>query len=134
MALGCTLLIPASLSFNTRLVAAVSLFTVALMGLKSYMPAFWALPSLLLTEAAAAGSVGLINSVGNLGGFVGPFLLGSLENLTHSFLPGLLYLCFSMIVSATIILTLGLGHRAISPKPIAEAPSEDLADAVIDPI
>jgi ACS family tartrate transporter-like MFS transporter len=112
VALGCTLLIPASLSFNARLALAVSLFTVALMGLKSYMPAFWALPSLLLTDAAAAGSIGLINSVGNLGGFVGPFVLGFVETRTHSFLPGLLYLCISMIISGTIILTLGLGNRA----------------------
>ena len=116
----------------------MSLFTLALMGLKSYMPAFWALPSLLLTEAAAAGSIGLINSVGNLGGFVGPFLLGFLENLTHSFLPGLLYLCFSMVVSATIILTLGLGHRVTGPQSITEAQAQDLADeesdAIIEPV
>ncbi len=85
VALGCTLLIPASLSFNLRLVLAVLLFTMALMGLKAYMPAFWALPSLILTESAAAGSIGLINSVGNLGGFVGPFLLGYIETeTTHS--------------------------------------------------
>ena len=99
-----------------RLAIAVSLFTMALMGLKAYMPAFWAMPSLLLTEAAAAGSIGLINSVGNLGGFVGPSLLGYLENRTHSFLPGLLYLCFSMIISATIIFTLGLGQRTAGPR------------------
>ena len=120
VALGCTLLIPASLSFNLRLALAVSLFTLALMGLKAYMPAFWALPSLILTESAAAGSIGLINSVGNLGGFVGPFLLGYLETETHSFWPGLLYLCFSMIVSATIIFTLGLGHRAAKPQSVTK--------------
>ena len=40
---------------------------VAFTGLKAYLPAFWSLPSLFLTEAAAAGSIGLINSVGNLG-------------------------------------------------------------------
>ena len=140
VALGCTLLIPTSLSFNARLILAVSLFTVALMGLKSYMPAFWALPSLLLTEAAAAGSIGLINSVGNLGGFVGPSVLGYVETRTHSFLPGLLYLCLSMVISATIILTLGLGHR-VRAKPWTEAkrqnqPSADAtgADAIIEPV
>ena len=116
VALGCTLFIPTWLSLNWRLGLAVSLFTVALLGLKSYMPAFWALPSLILTEAAAAGSIGLINSVGNLGGFVGPSLLGELKDQTHSFLPGLLYLCISMIISATIIFTLGLGHRAAKPR------------------
>ena len=56
------------------------------MGLKAYMPAFWALPSLILTESAAAGSIGLINSVGNLGGFVGPSssLATSRPRLTRS--------------------------------------------------
>jgi len=137
-ALSCTLLIPASLSFNARLVLAVSLFTVALMGLKSYMPAFWALPSLLLTETAAAGSIGLINSVGNLGGFVGPFVLGFVESRTHSFLPGLMYLCISMVVSATIILTLGLGHRGIAPNVGTETQSETFSEqepnAIIEPV
>jgi ACS family tartrate transporter-like MFS transporter len=108
------------------------------MGLKSYMPAFWALPSLFLTETAAAGSIGLINSVGNLGGFVGPSVLGFVESRTHSFLPGLMYLCVSMIISATIILTLGLGHRGTVPSLSSQARTETLpeaeADAIIEPI
>jgi MFS transporter, ACS family, tartrate transporter len=137
LALGCTLLIPTSLSFNMRLALAVSLFTVALMGLKSYMPAFWAMPSLLLTEAAAAGSIGLINSVGNLGGFVGPSLLDFLKYRTQSFWPGLLYLCFSMIISATIIFTLSLGHRGARLPSYQEDQPESLpeeeADAIIEP-
>ncbi|MFI5453819.1 MAG: MFS transporter [Isosphaerales bacterium] len=137
-ALWCVLFIPASLSFNVRLALAISLFTMALTGMKAYMPAFWALPSLLLTEAAAAGSIGLINSVGNLGGFVGPFVLGFAENKTHSFLPGLMYLCVSMLISATIILTLDLGHRAAGPQPGAKAQAEALLDeepdAVIEPV
>jgi ACS family tartrate transporter-like MFS transporter len=88
----------------------VLLFTVAATGLKAYLPAFWTLPTLFLTEAAAAGSIGLINSVGNLGGFVGPFVLGYVESRTGSFLPGILFLSVSMVISATIILRMGLGH------------------------
>ena len=107
VALGCTLLIPASLSFNLRLALAVSLFTMALMGLKSYMPAFWALPSLILTESAAAGSIGLINSVGNLGGFVGPSLLGKLKDMTHSFLAW---------STLPLLLDDHLGHDHIHPS------------------
>ena len=138
VALGCTLLIPPSLSFNWRLTLAVSLFTVALLGLKAYMPAFWALPSLMLTESAAAGSIGLINSVGNLGGFAGPFLLGFIESRTQSFLPGLMYLCVSMVVSGTIILTLRLGHHATEPPShdqgqLANVPAEE-PDAIIEPV
>ena len=138
LALGCTLLIPTSLSFNMRLAVAVSLFTVALMGLKAYMPAFWAMPSLLLTEAAAAGSIGLINSVGNLGGFVGPTLLGQIKNQTGSFLPGLLYLCVSMVISATIIFTLGLGHHTAHPlshqEVLSENQPDEEPDAIIEPV
>jgi ACS family tartrate transporter-like MFS transporter len=138
LALGCTVLIPNGLPFKVRLVLTVSLFTVALMGLKSYMPAFWALPNLLLTEAAAAGSIGLINSVGNLGGFVGPSLLGFVETQTGSFVFGLLYLCLSMIISATIILTLGLGHRVAKPQAGAVGSAHPLydeeADSIIEPV
>lgn len=138
VALGCTLLIPPSLPFNLRLVLAVSLFTIALAGLKAYMPAFWAMPSLILTEAAAAGSIGLINSVGNLGGFVGPFVLGYIESRTHSFLIGLFYLCVSMVISATIILTLGLGHRVPGgpsrQSTFSETLPDEEADAMIEPL
>ncbi|MBS1809444.1 MAG: MFS transporter [Acidobacteria bacterium] len=51
----------------------------------SYHPAFWTLPSAFLTGAAAAASVGLINSVGNLGGFLGPYIVGYLKNRTGNF-------------------------------------------------
>lgn len=84
---------------------------LAFAGFKSYMPAFWALPSLFLTETAAAGSIGLINSVGNLGGFLGPTILGSVEKATGSFVGGLYYLSASMLVSASVIVVFGLGKK-----------------------
>jgi ACS family tartrate transporter-like MFS transporter len=86
-------------------------FMLVMAGIKSYQPAFWSLPSLFLTEAAAAGSIGLINSLGNLGGFVGPTILGKVEKLTGSFVGGIYYLCFSMAACAAIIFLLGLGRR-----------------------
>ncbi len=86
-------------------------FMMAFAGFKAYMPAFWSLPSLFLTEAAAAGSIGLINSVGNLGGFLGPTVLGEVEKRTGSFTGGLYFLCASMLVSAAIIFFLGLGSQ-----------------------
>jgi ACS family tartrate transporter-like MFS transporter len=133
-ALAGALMIPASLSFAARLTLAVLLFTVALTGLKAYMPAFWTLPNLLLTEAAAAGSIGLINSLGNLGGFVGPNVLGTIETHTHSFVPGLIYLCVSMAISATIILTLGLGHRAAAPQAAAHPLFDEETDSLVEPV
>jgi MFS transporter, ACS family, tartrate transporter len=137
-ALAGTLVIPASFSFTARLAMAVALFTLALMGLKSYMPAFWALPNLILSESAAAGSIGLINSLGNLGGFLGPSVLGFVETRTHSFVPGLMYLCVSMAISATIIITLGLGHRVARPQVAPETHAQPLfdeeTDSIIEPV
>jgi ACS family tartrate transporter-like MFS transporter len=89
-------------------------FMIFFAGVKGYQPAFWALPSLFLTESAAAGSIGLINSIGQIGGFMGPYLLGSLEKSTGSFATGIYVLTASMTVSAVIILSLGLGHRPSS--------------------
>jgi ACS family tartrate transporter-like MFS transporter len=96
----------------------IVLFAIAATGLKAYLPAFWALPSLFLTEAAAAGSVGLINSVGNLGGFIGPKVLGYVETKVGSFIPGMLFLCISMATAASIIVGLGLGRRAAAADPV----------------
>ena len=94
---------------------------IAVTGFKAYMPAFWSLPSLFLTEAAAAGSIGLINSIGNLGGFLGPFVLGKVETITGSFVGGLYFLSCAMVVSATVLFLLGLGRREKLPASSASS-------------
>jgi ACS family tartrate transporter-like MFS transporter len=127
-ALACTLL------GRHPLPLMIVLFALAATGLKAYLPAFWSLPSLFLTEAAAAGSIGLINSVGNLGGYIGPKVLGYVETKTGSFLPGILFLCISMTIAATIIILLGIGSRK-SNKTLVEMEADLLAesDAIIEP-
>jgi MFS transporter, ACS family, tartrate transporter len=89
----------------------IACFMATAAGIKAYQPAFWSLPSLFLTGAAAAGSIGLINSIGNLGGFLGPTVLGTVEKYTGSFVGGIYYLCASMMVCATIITLIGIGRR-----------------------
>jgi ACS family tartrate transporter-like MFS transporter len=89
----------------------VAALMVAGAGFKAYLPAFWSLPNLFLTESAAAGSIGLINSVGNLGGFFGPTVIGTLEKLTGSFEGGLYFLAVSAALSALGVARLGLGAR-----------------------
>ena len=106
----------------------ILLFTVAALGLKAYLPAFWTLPSLFLTETAAAGSIGLINSFGNLGGALGPTLLGAIKQRTGSFLPGIVFLSASITVSATIIVLLGLGRAAAKPPSSPDPLAEPLAE------
>lgn len=93
------------------LVLTLICFMVAFAGIKAYLPAFWAMPNLFLAEAAAAGSIGMINSMGNLGGALGPMVLGFVERVTGSFVGGIYYLAASMAVSAVIIWCLGLGRR-----------------------
>jgi MFS transporter, ACS family, tartrate transporter len=83
-------------------------FTIAATGMKSYMPAFWSLPSLFLASTAAAGSVGMINSIGNLGGFIGPFVMGAVDKHLNSYTYGLCFLGLTSILSATLIAFLPL--------------------------
>jgi ACS family tartrate transporter-like MFS transporter len=87
----------------------ILLLLFARTGIKAYQPAFWTLPSLFLSSSAAAGSVGFINSFGNLGGFVGPKVLGKVEQMTGSFSGGIWFLAAMMVISTIIVLTLGLG-------------------------
>jgi ACS family tartrate transporter-like MFS transporter len=108
--IGAIALLLASQS-EGRLALTVACFMLAFGGIKSYQPAFWSLPNLFLTEAAAAGSIGLINSIGNLGGFLGPYTVGQLKSSTGSFVGGITVLASSMIGSALIIFLLGLGNR-----------------------
>lgn len=99
-----------------HLALTIACFMVAVGGIKAYQPAFWSLPSLFLAEEAAAGSIGFINSIGNLGGFMGPAVLGKVQTVTGSFVGGIYYLCASMAVCVGIIFWLGLGRREGAPS------------------
>ncbi len=92
-------------------VLTLACFMMAAGGMKSYMPAFWTLPNLFLTSTAAAGSIGLINSLGNLGGFVGPFALGYIKEATNSYDIGLYCLAGLGMMSAIVILSLRMAGR-----------------------
>ncbi len=87
-----------------HVVLAVSMFCIACAGLYSYLPGFWALPGTFLTEGAAAVSIGFINSIGNLGGFFGPYIVGYLDKNTGSFYSGIIYLSCSALAGALLIL------------------------------
>ena len=78
-----------------------------------FHPAFWPIPTEFLAESAAAASIGLINSVRNLGGFVGPFIVGYLLSRTHSFSAGLSFLVGSFLISAILMLLVRVRKRDI---------------------
>jgi MFS transporter, ACS family, tartrate transporter len=85
---------------------AVAMFCVAAAGMYGYLPGFWSLPTSFLSGTAAAASIGLINSVGNLGGFAGPYVVGYLSKRTNSFIGGVLYLSLSAFLAAGLVLSL----------------------------
>lgn len=81
-------------------------FCLVGVGLYTYIPSFWALPGRHLSGVAAAVSIGLINSFGNLGGFAGPYLMGWLQVHTHSFAVGMGVLLTFQIAAGLLVLTL----------------------------
>jgi MFS transporter, ACS family, tartrate transporter len=74
----------------SSLVAIVAAISVAILSVSSMVGPFWALPTKFLQGTAAAAGIALINSIGNLGGFFGPYMIGSVRNSTGSFRGGFL--------------------------------------------
>ncbi len=102
---------------QNHLALAVGMFCVAAVGIYGYIAPFWSLPTSFLTGTAAAATIGLINSIGNLGGFAGPYVVGYLSKATGSFFGGVLYLSLSALVAAFLILSLrATKQRAVSDK------------------
>jgi D-galactonate transporter len=108
----CGLAIAFAVLYRGNLALSLGLFVLAGGSFYGFQPVFWAVPTLFLTESAAAASIGLINAVGNLGGFAGPMVMGYLAHRTHSFSAGLLYLVASLFVSGILMLAVGR-HKSI---------------------
>jgi MFS transporter, ACS family, tartrate transporter len=79
------------------------LFTM-LLCVSGFLPAFWAMPSEILSESAAAASVGMINAVGSIAGFAGPFLFGYLNSRTGSYSSGLMVMMVCAIAGGLLVL------------------------------
>lgn len=100
-----------AVSFQQSIWLLVIGFAISQMALRSLAGVFWAMPPQLLTGAAAAAGIALINSVGNLGGFVGPTLVGALYDMTGGYTGGLLALTVVLIAQALLVL------RVRTPRP-----------------
>jgi len=70
----------------------------------AYLPTFWAIPTELLGQSVAAAAVGMINAVGSVAGFEGPYLFGYLNTRTGSFSYGLALMMVSAIAGGLLIL------------------------------
>ena len=92
--------------FVTDTFLSMVLVCITAIGVYCGMGVWWTYPTSFLSGAAAAGAVGLINSIGNIGGWVGPYLTGYIKDLTGSFQWAYVYLAFSLTVAGLLILTL----------------------------
>jgi MFS transporter, ACS family, tartrate transporter len=72
----------------------------------AWSPSFWTLPTLTLGESAAAASIGFINSIGNLGGFVGPSVVGYLLSSGRPFSVAVLLLSGCFVLAGALILVM----------------------------
>jgi MFS transporter, ACS family, tartrate transporter len=76
---------------------------LAAVGIYACLPAFWALASRGLQGAAAAGAIALINSIGNVGGFIGPTAIGFMKQRTGSYAMSLLLIAVCLAIGAAIV-------------------------------
>jgi ACS family tartrate transporter-like MFS transporter len=111
----------AAVYLGNPILAAVALI-VAAMGIYSTGATFWALPTGFLTGSAAAGGIAVINSIGNLGGFVGPYAIGWIKDATGDASLGLLVLAACLIMTG--IVTVLLGHDSKIEHAASRIPAE----------
>jgi ACS family tartrate transporter-like MFS transporter len=81
---------------------AIMMICIAAIGIMGCKGPFWPIPSAYLSGAGAAAGVALINSVSNLGGFFGPYIVGYGKQMTNSFTGGLYALAFMTLVGAIV--------------------------------
>jgi ACS family tartrate transporter-like MFS transporter len=115
----CALVAAAGLLLAVRFQQNVPMLVLAFMlsqiGQRSLLAVFWAIPPLFLGGSAAAAGIALINSLGNLGGFVGPTVVGWLRGSSGNYTSGLLFLADALVIEAMLVASMRL--------PKADAPA-----------
>ena len=100
---------------HVSLSLALGLYALSLMGVSAAFGPFWAIPSSFLHGASAAGAIAMINSIGNVGGFFGPYALGYIREATGSYYAGILLLAGCLVISAVMIISIKKTGKAIEP-------------------
>jgi ACS family tartrate transporter-like MFS transporter len=91
--------------------------------LEAFRPTFWSLPSMFLSRSGAAAGIALINSVGNLGGVMGPMAVGWPHDATRSFAAGLFLVALVTAIAACLVILAGpryIAHRQVAAGLTAE--------------
>jgi MFS transporter, ACS family, tartrate transporter len=95
-------------AFLTDPVSKMIALTIGAFGVFAVLPVFWTLPTAFLAGAAVAPGIAAINSIGNLAGYFGPFLMGWIKDATGSFAWGLTTI--AAFAAIAVVITLALGH------------------------
>ena len=110
--------------FASDTTVALVLICLSAIGIHAAMGVWWTIPTTFLTGPAAAGSVALINSCGNLGGWVGPYMMGWIKTNTGAFDLGYFIMGGMMFAAALLVLTIKYGfsfsHKHEEEAAVAE--------------
>jgi D-galactonate transporter len=90
--------------FASNVVFAMAALSLGTAGLLATMPVFWTYPSAILSGAAAAAGIAMINSIGNLAGFVSPSIIGWMKDVTHSTNAGIYVVSGALFLGAVLAL------------------------------
>jgi ACS family tartrate transporter-like MFS transporter len=99
-------------AISTSTVALVAAISFSVLGINGMLGPFWAMPSSFLTGATASAGIALINSIGNLGGFFGPYVLGVARTSSGNFRSGLFLLGTAMALGAALVLLVKMPSTA----------------------
>jgi len=103
---------------DKSIVLGIAMFSLASMAINGRLGAFWPMPAAFLGGTSAAAAIGAINCIGNLGGFVGPYFVGKLTNITGTYVAGVAFLIGAAFVGAVATLFV----RRAAPQPAATQP------------
>ena len=91
-------------AYSGPLIPTMVALTLATLGFYAAFGPFWSLPTALLTGTGAAAGIALVNSMGNAGGFAGPYIVGVLKEATGSFSAALLFLAAALALGGVMAL------------------------------
>jgi ACS family tartrate transporter-like MFS transporter len=104
---------------SSTAVAVITSLVLVNVGISAAKPPLWSMPTIFLSGPAAASGIAAINSIGNLGGFVGPAMIGWIKDLTGSFLGGLYFVSGLLLVSAALTVVVARSLQRPVPARVA---------------
>ncbi len=110
-----------AIAFQDNVAMLVVAFTLSQLGQRSLLAVFWAIPPIFLGGSAAAAGIALINSIGNLGGAVGPTVIGMLRGSSGNYTSGLLVLTAALVIEAILVASMRLPRPVLPGVPAAAA-------------